>query len=166
MQILHQNLFLLEDNPISSKRIVDFLEKRFTNSLTISTFMNGENLLGKVDEDTAIVIIDYDLKGERAEVLVLEIKKINPKTEIIILSGDDKIAMAIDAFRNGAKSVIIKGEKAHRQLFSVVYKILNYPVKILVERFGINKILAIFIAYFLTIGIIVYIGMYLLQNNS
>jgi DNA-binding NarL/FixJ family response regulator len=166
MQTLNQNLFLLEDNPLSSNRIVDFLEKRFSNALTISTFTDGENLLKKVDVDTAIVIIDYDLKGEKAEGLVLEIKKTNPKTEIIILSSDEDIATAIDAFRNGAKSVIIKGEKAPRQLFAVIYKILNYPVKILIERFGINKILAIFIAYFLIIGIVVFIGMYFLQYNQ
>jgi DNA-binding NarL/FixJ family response regulator len=163
MKMLNQNLFLLEDNLLSSNRIVDFLEKRFSNSLNISTFIDGENLLRKIDRYTAIVIIDYDLKGERAEVLLHEIKKINPKTEIIILSTDEDIGIAIDAFRSGIKSLIIKGEKAPRELFSVIYKILNYPVKILVEQFGINKILAIFIAYFLIIGIIVYIGMYLLK---
>ncbi|WP_310556293.1 response regulator [Flavobacterium sp.] len=163
MQTLNQNLFLLEDNPLSSNRIVNFLEKRFSNSLTISTFINGENLLKKVDADTAIAILDYDLKGEKADVLVLEIKKINPKTEIIILSSDDDIGIAIDAFRNGAKSVIIKGEQSKRELFLTVYKILNYPVKILVEQFGINKILAIFIAYFIIIGIVVLIGMNLLK---
>ncbi|EKT2072607.1 response regulator [Flavobacterium psychrophilum] len=163
MQTLSQNLFLLDDKPLSSNRIVDFLEKKFTNSLSISTFVNGETLLKKVDADTAIVIIDYDLKGERADVLVLEIRKINPNTEIIILSTDDDIAKAIDVFRNGAKSFILKGEKAPRELFFVIYKILNYPVKILVERFGINKILAIFIAYFFIIGIIVYVGMNLLK---
>lgn len=163
MQTLNQNLFLLEDNPLSSNRIVNFLEKRFSNSLTISTFINGENLLKKVDADTAIAILDYDLKGEKADVLVLEIKKINPKTEIIILSSDDDIGIAIDAFRNGAKSVIIKGEQSKRELFLTVYKILNYPVKILVEQFGINKILAIFIAYFIIIGIVVFIGMNLLK---
>jgi DNA-binding NarL/FixJ family response regulator len=163
METQIQNLFLLEDNPLSSNRIVAFLENRFRNSLRISTFTNSETLLEKIDGNTTIVILDYDLKGEKADVLVLEIRKTNPKTEIIILSEDEDIAIAIDAFRNGAKSVIIKGEQSKRQLFSVIYKILNYPVRILTERFAINKILAIFIAYFIIIGIVVYIGMSLLN---
>ena len=163
MQTTSQNLFLLESNPLSSNRIVNFLEKKFANALSISTFVNGETLLKKVNADTAIIIIDYDLKGAKADALLLEIKKINANTEIIILSSDDDIAKAIDVFRKGAKSFIVKGEKAPRELFSVIYKILNYPVKILVEQFGINKILAIFIAYFFIIGIVVYIGMILLK---
>lgn len=109
METQIQNLFLLEDNELSSNRIVAFLENRFRNSLKISTFINGETLLEKIDGNTAIVILDYDLKGEKADVLVLEIRKTNPKTEIIILSADEDIAIAIDAFRNGAKRVIIKG---------------------------------------------------------
>lgn len=159
-----QNLFLLEDNYLSSNRILAFLENRFRNSLRISTFVNSETLLKDIDRNTSIIILDYDLKGEKADVLVLEIKKINPKTEVIILSTDEDIAIAIDAFRNGAKSVIIKGNQSKRALFSVIYKILNYPVKILTERFAINKILAIFIAYFIIIGIVVYIGMNLLYH--
>ncbi|WP_394758500.1 response regulator [Flavobacterium sp.] len=163
METQTQNLFLLEDNPLSSNRIVAFLENRFKNSLRISIFDNSETLLNKVDANTAIAILDYDLKGEKADVLVLEIKKINPKTEVIILSSDEDIGIAIDAFRNGAKSFIIKGEQSKRELFLVIYKILNYPVKILTERFGINKILAIFVSYFIIIGIVVYIGMRLLN---
>ncbi|WP_395048198.1 response regulator [Flavobacterium sp.] len=163
METQIQNLFLLEDNELSSNRIVAFLENRFRNSLRISTFINGETLLEEIDGNTAIVILDYDLKGEKADVLILEIRKKNPKTEIIILSADEDIAIAIDAFRNGAKRVIIKGEQSKRELFLVIYKILNYPVKILTERFAINKILAIFIAYFIIIGIVVYIGMSLLN---
>ncbi|WP_310558432.1 response regulator [Flavobacterium sp.] len=162
MQTQNQNLFLLEDDPWSSNRIVNFLEKRFSNSLTISAVINRETLLNKIDANTAIVILDYDLKGEKADLLVLEIKKINSNTEVIILSSDEDIGIAIDALRNGAKSVIIKGEQSKRELFLVIYKILNYPVRILVERFGINKILAIFIAYFIIIGIVVFIGMNLL----
>src|SRR6476620_9746354 len=95
-----------------------------------------------------------------------QIKSINPNCEVIVLATDDDIAAAIEAYKNGAKRVIIKGEKAPRQLFSVILKILNYPVKLLVERFAINKILAIFIAYFLGIGIIVSLGMYFLPYNQ
>ena len=165
METQIQNLFLLEDNALSSNRIITFLENRFRNSLRISIFLNNETLLKEIDANTSIVILDYDLKGEKADILVLEIKKRNPKTEVIILSAVEDIGLAIDAFRKGAKSVIIKGEQSKRELFSIIYKILNYPVKILTERFGINKILAIFIAYFVIIGIVVYIGMNLLDKK-
>jgi FixJ family two-component response regulator len=164
MQTISQNLFLLYDNLLTANRIVDFLDKRFSNSLKIAIYSDGETLLKEVDDNTAIVVVDYDLKKESIEALLIAIKKANPKTEIIILSTVEDVAIAIEVFRKGAKTLIIKGEKAPRALFSVIYKILNYPVNILTERFGINKILAIFITYFLFIGIVVYIGMLVLHK--
>lgn len=163
MKTQSHNLLLLEDNKLSSNRIISFLQRRFPNSLLISTFQTSEELLKAINKDSTIVVLDYDLKGEKSELLVREIKIINPKTEVIVLATDNDIAEAIETYKNGAKSVIIKGEKAPRLLFSVIFKILNYPVKLLVERFAINKILAIFIAYFLGIGLIVYLGMYFLH---
>lgn len=162
MKTQNHNLFLLEDNYLSSIRIENFLESKFPDSLLISRYQTSGELLKAINSETTIVVLDYDLKGEKSELLLQKIKRINPNTEVIVMATDEDIAEAINAYKNGAKSVIIKGEKAPRQLFSVVFKILNYPVKLLVERFAINKILAIFIAYFLGIGIIVFLGMYFL----
>ena len=71
-----QNLLLLEDNPQSSFRIVAFLETKFSNSLSISTFTNGDNLLKSVKSDTSIVILDYDLKGEQGDLILQKINSI------------------------------------------------------------------------------------------
>lgn len=158
----NQNLFIVEKNPLESNRLVAFLEKRFSNTLTISTFSDGESALKNVNKNTTIVILDYDLKGESGDVLLKEIKKVNPLTEVIILSSNDDIGTAIDAFRKGANNYVIKTESTTRILFSLISKIINYPVRILVERFAVNKILAIFLTYFVFIGIIVYLGMLLL----
>ena len=160
-----QNLFLLEDDVFTSNQIADFLENKFPNSLKISTFIDGQTMLKSIDHNTAIVIIDYDLNGEKAEILLSDIKKINSNTEVIILSSKEDIAEAISVLRNGAKKIIVKGENSQREVFSLVYRILNYPVRLLVERFKISKILAIFISYFIIIGIIVYIGMRFLKPN-
>ncbi len=158
----NQNLFIVENNPLDLNRLVSYLEKRFSNTLTISTFVDGETALKSIDKNTTIVILDYDLKDQQGDVLLKEINKINPKTEVIILSSDEGIGTAIDAFRKGANNYVIKSESHTRILYGLVLKVLNYPVRILVERFKISKILAIFLTYFVFIGIIVYLGMQLL----
>lgn len=158
----NQNLFIVQDNASEARELQKFLNTRFGEGLTISIFIDGESVLKEIDGNTKIVILDYDLKGEKADQLLKSVKKINSNTEVIILSSNEDIGTAIDAFRKGAKNYIIKGENAPRKIFSLVYKIINYPVRILVERFGINKILAIFLTYFVFIGILVYIGMQLL----
>ncbi|TGD59153.1 response regulator [Flavobacterium humi] len=160
-----QKLFIVEDNPAQSARLVGYLGKRFGSSLDVSVFTDGSNALEKIDKDTAIVVLDYDLKGEKAEILLKEIKKINPKTEVIILSSDEDIGTAIDAFRKGADHYVVKGGRSTLMLYSLIRRIVNYPVKILTERFGINKILAIFLTYFVLVGIIVYLGMLLLPSE-
>ena len=98
MDIQNQNLFLLENNDLSAARIVAFLEKKFSNSLNITTFNNGSDLIKSIDKNTSIVILDYDLIGEKGDLILMEIKKINPNIEVIILSSDEDIATAIDAF--------------------------------------------------------------------
>lgn len=158
----NNNLFIVEDNPLIANGLQRFLENKFGDTLTISIFMDGESVLKSVDKNTKIVILDYDLRGEKADELLKAIKRINIKTEVIIFSSNDDVATAIDSFRKGANHYIIKNEKAPRKIFSLVYKILNYPVRILVERFKVSKILAIFLTYFIFIGIIVYLGMLLL----
>lgn len=163
MTHITQNLYILEDDVFTSNQIADFLENKFPNSLKIATFTESQTLLKSIDHNTAIVIIDYDLKGEKSDKLLSEIKKIDSKIEVIVLSSKEDIAEAIGALRKGAKKIVVKGENSDRELFSLVYRILNYPVRILVERFKISKILAIFIAYFIIIGVIVYIGMRFLK---
>ena len=165
MTHITQNLFLLDDDVFTSYQIADYLESKFPNSLKISTFIDAQTMLKSIDHNTAIVIIDYDLHGEVAETLLSDIKKINSNTEVIILSSKEDIAEAIEGFRKGAKKFVVKGDNSDRAIFSMVYRILNYPVRLLIERFKISKILAIFIAYFIIIAIIVYIGMRFLKPN-
>jgi DNA-binding NarL/FixJ family response regulator len=99
MKTQSHNLLLLEDNKLSSNRIVSFLERRFPNSLLISTFQTSEELLKAINKDSTIVVLDYDLKGEKSELLVREIKIINPKTEVIVLATDNDIAEAIETYK-------------------------------------------------------------------
>lgn len=163
METLVQNLYLLEDNPTSSNRIVAFLEKKFSKSLSISTFDNGDDLLKSVNTETAIVILDYDLKGEQADLILQQIKEININTEIIILSSDDDIATAIDAYRKGARSFVHKNKNTFSRIQSIISNIIYYPVKIIQRFLGFKELVAIFIVEILYIGIVVFIGFQILK---
>ena len=163
MQTLNQNLFLLEDNPLSSSRIVTFLERKFSSSLTISTFSVGEELLKAMDKNTTIVVLDYDLKGEKADQLLQQIKVINPNTEVIVLSSDDDIATAIDAYRKGARSFVSKNKNTFSRIQSIVSNIIYYPVAYIKRFFGIKELVAIFIIEVIYIGLVVIVGFQILK---
>lgn len=159
METHAQNLFIVEDNPMNATNLMNYLKKRFHQSLNISMFLDGQSLLENVDEKTAIVVLDYDLKGEQADKLLMDIKKINPHTEVIVLASDLEIGTAIDAYRNGAKKVVHKGKNDAKKVRSTINKIIYYPAKIIQRFFGLKELLAIFIVEVLYIGIVVFIGM-------
>ncbi len=159
METITQNLFIVEENPLAATNLQNFLKKRFTDTLTISTFIDGQSVLEKIDHNTSIVILDYDLRGERADKLLIDIKNRNPNTEVIILSSDAEIGTAIDAYRNGAKGFIRKNKNQLQRIQSIVYKIVYYPVEITKRFFGLKEIFAIYIVEVLYIGLVVFIGM-------
>ena|SRR6478672_10398530 len=154
-----QNLFIVEDNPTVASNLMNFLKTRFNQSLNISTFMDGDSVLRNIDKQTAIVILDYDLRGERADKLLIDIKRINPNTEVIVYSSDEEIGTAIEAYRNGAHKFVHKGRHDLRRLFSAIYKVLYYPVEVTKRFFGLDQLFAIFVVEVLYIGIVVFIGL-------
>jgi len=159
MEIINQNLYIVEENPLTASNLQNFLKKRFKDTLTISTFIDGQSVLEKIDLNTSIVILDYDLKGERADKLLIDIKNRNPNTEVIILSSDTEIGTAIDAYRFGAKGFIRKDSNQLKRILSVIYKVLYYPVEVTKRFFGLQELFAIFVVEVVYIGLVVFIGM-------
>lgn len=159
METHAQNLFIVEDNPMNASNLMNYLKKRFHQSLNISMFVDGESLLEKVDEKTAIVVLDYDLKGEKADKLLVDIKNINPHTEVIVLSSDHEIGTAIDAYQKGAKRVVHKGKNEAKKVRSTIYKILYFPVTAIRRFFGLKELAAIFVVEVLYILAVVLLGL-------
>jgi len=151
----HHTLFIIDDNPLLVADLRIYLEDVFGETLTISIFNTGESALKKIDKETHIVIIDYYLPGENGNEILKSIKEINPKTEVIMLTSNEDIKAAIDAFRNGATDYVIKGAKSEKKIGSLIYSILAYPIRVLTREFGISKYVAIFILTFISVGVCV-----------
>lgn len=149
------NLFIVDDNKLLVADMRIFLQNRFGVSVQISTFYDGESCLEKIDKDTHIVILDYNMGGENGLDVLKEIKRINPKTEVIMLSGTEDMAIAIESFRIGAKDYVIKGERSWNKLQRVVNQIITEPVRLMVREFGVSKYMAVFLLTFVTMGLLV-----------
>lgn len=130
------NLFIVDDNKLLVADLKNHLQIIFENSLNISTFYDGESCLDKVDKDTHVVILDYFLDGQNGLEILRSIKTINPKTEVIMLSTNENIAIAIETFRAGAKDYVIKnGYNSSRDIVKLVYNIVARPVSVIVKSF-------------------------------
>jgi response regulator of citrate/malate metabolism len=160
------NLFIIDDDPFTVAALGNYLKKKFGNILRISTFNEGEAALRKIDKDTDIVILDYYLKDSKGTDVLSEIKTINPKTKVIMLSNNEEVGVAIESFRRGASDYVLKGEKALKKISMRVNKIVMYPIYLMVNKFSINKYLAIFFMTFMTIGIVVLIALGVYYNSG
>jgi len=150
------NLFIVDDNQSMVSNLKQYLQSRFGNVLKISTFNDGKSCLKKVDDATDIVILDGYLNGESGLDVLKSIKEINDKTQVIMLSSNEDIAMAIDSFRMGAKDYVVKGSPGSmKRVGRLIGRILTGPIRIIVREFGVSKFVAIFLLTFVTMGIVV-----------
>ncbi len=149
------NLFIVDDNRLMVTDLKHFLKNKFGVSLLISTFTDGESCLKSVSKDTHIVILDYFMEGKNGLETLKEIKAINPKTEVIMLSRNEDIALAIESFQAGAKDYVIKGNTSWNKITKLVNTIITEPIRMMVKEFGISKYMAIFLLTFVTMGVLV-----------
>ncbi len=163
MQAQGINLFIVDDNKLVLTDLKLYLQNRFGSDLNITTFNTGEGCLEKVNSDTNIVILDYFLGGKNGLEILKLIKNKNPKTEVIMLSSNEDVALAIQSFKNGASDYVIKGHGAIRKITKLVYTIITEPIRIIVREFGVSKFMAIFLFTFVMMGVVVAIVLYTME---
>lgn len=147
------NLFIIDEDSDMRDGLKKHLEKRFGNNAIISLFASGESALQAINKSIDIVILDYNLSGEDGNEILRKIKRYYPEVEVIMLTTNEDVAVAIQSFRNGASDYVIKGDKAWKKVSSGVLKIITYPFQLLVREFGISKYLAIFLLVFVGMGL-------------
>ena len=149
------NLFIVDDSALMANDLKLFLENKFGTDLAITNFTNGESCLKMVNDQTHIVILDYFLEGENGLEILKSIKSLNPNTEVIMLSGNDDIAVAIQTFRAGAKDYVVKGTSDFKKVTKIITQILLTPINLIVREFGVSKMMAIFLLTFVIMGVVV-----------
>ena len=158
------NLFIVDDNKLMVATLKDYLQNRFGLGIQISTFHDGESCIAKIDKETHIVILDYFMKGKNGLDTLKSIKAINPKTEVIMLSGNEDMALVIDSFRAGANDYVVKGTGAWKKISKTVNHIITAPIRLMVKEFGVSKYFAIFIMTFVSMGLVVVLALNLMKR--
>ena len=122
-------IFIIEDNALFALALKGDLENSFPDSgIRIHTFETGETCKKKFRElKPQVVILDYNLNSKFAEaangLVILDwIKKENPETNVIMLTGVDNIEIALKSFKHGAADYVVKTET---QFKKINYSLLN-----------------------------------------
>jgi two-component system OmpR family response regulator len=116
-------LFLVDDEPIQNEMLKDYLNERFLYEVKI--FDNGEEALQHMSLNPEIVVLDYHLSGHNSDAkngveILKQLKDGYPGTQVIVLSGQDKIDVAVDTMKYGAYDYVVKGESAFSRIENVI----------------------------------------------
>lgn len=122
-------IFLVDDDALFLKSLeLEFLQG---TDYRVETFTTGELCLKKMDLQPSIVVLDFHLDGIDPSAMngmrtLDEIKKINPKLPVIMLSSQDKIEVAIDCMHHQAFDYVVKSETAFLRLKKNIETIFRY----------------------------------------
>ncbi len=116
-------LFLVDDEPIQNEMLKDFLTERFLYEIVV--FDSGEDALKKLHLKPEILILDYYLNANNPNAkngidILKQLKEVSPATQVIALSGQDKIEVAIDTIKFGAYDYVVKGESAFSRIENII----------------------------------------------
>lgn len=156
-------IFIIEDDPIYRQMLFDHLAQM--SHLEIKDFGTGEDCLQYMREKKAtpaIVFLDYYLNSidknarDGLDILV-DIKKMLPETEVVMLSGQDKIQVAVEVMKYGSFDYIVKGESAFYRAEKAVFNIYRFAK--MKKNAALYKVLTITFAIAFVTMIIVFIIM-------
>ncbi len=112
------SIFLVDDDKMFLTSLRNSLQQQFGSLLKVFEFATGEECIQEIDNHPDIVILDYYLNDEDHPdamdgiKVMKQIKSISKDITVIILSGQDKLQVAIDSIKNGAYEYIAKSESA------------------------------------------------------
>jgi CheY-like chemotaxis protein len=123
------HVFLVDDDALFLKALEHTISSK-QPSLQIKTFNSGEACLHEMHLKPSIVILDYYLNSSASNVLdgldvLKKIKKISPKTKIIMLSSQDSLTIANTCIENGSFDYISKSESSFVRINNVLSNIVE-----------------------------------------
>jgi DNA-binding NtrC family response regulator len=121
-------IYLVDDDKVFLKA----LEIDFMNALEydVHTFQTGETCILSLANKPDVIILDYLLDGIEKGVMngietLDKIKEYDSKIPVIMLSGQDKIEVAINCMHHKAFDYVVKSETAFLRVDKIIKTIMS-----------------------------------------
>ena len=111
-------IFVVEDNEWYRKLLVHSLESN--PDFRVESFATGEEFLGQIGRNPDIVSLDFRLPDTKGDVLLQKIKNYNEEIEVLIISEQEDIEIAVDLLKKGAFDYIVKEKNIRNKLLQSI----------------------------------------------
>lgn len=86
----------------------------------VTKFETERDFFKAMNEPPDVVTLDYSLTEMDGSQVLKKIKQLSPQTEVIIISGQDDIATAVELLKIGAFDYLVKDEDTNDRLWNVL----------------------------------------------
>lgn len=111
-------IFVVEGNEKYRKLLVHSLESN--PDFRVESFATGEEFLGQIKKNPDIVSLGYRLPDTRGDVLLQKIKNYNEGIEVLIVSEQENIEIAVGLLKKGAFDYIVKKKNIRNKLLQSI----------------------------------------------
>lgn len=106
--LLSSTVFVVDDDAFTCSLFQKHLQNLgFTN---IHQYHSGVECLDHLHLDPSIILLDHDMAQITGFEVLKKIKRYDPNASVIMVSGQEDMATALDALKYGAFDYIIKGD--------------------------------------------------------
>lgn len=132
-------IFLVEDDVIFSKIISYHLSLNPDNQVEV--FPDGKSLVRNLYKNPNLISLDYNLPDMTGLEVLKQVREFNPETPVVIVSGQQDLATAIELLRKGAYDYILKDQDTKERLWNITRNIrenlmLKEKIAVLEEEIG------------------------------
>ena len=111
-------IFILEDDVWYGSMLQHYLS--LNPDYEVRRFENSATFFGALHDSPQVVTLDYSLPDCDGGEALKKIKEINPATQVIIISGQEDVATAINLLKNGAFDYIVKDDDTKDRLWNTI----------------------------------------------
>ena len=119
-----QKIFIVEDDTFYAELLKNEIEKNRLGE--VKSFSSGESFMNNLFKMPDIVLLDHNLGSMKGVDILKKIKSLNPNIQVIILSAQVKMKVAITSLKFGAYDYVEKNDFAFDRIKALIKNITKF----------------------------------------
>ncbi|MDX5483320.1 MAG: sigma-54 dependent transcriptional regulator [Hymenobacteraceae bacterium] len=114
-------IFILDDDVWYSELLEYHLS--LNPDYELKKFHSAKDCLASFYERPNVITLDYSLPDKNGAEVLKKLREQSPDTQVVVISGQEDVATAVDLLKKGAYDYIVKDEDTPERLWNTVNKI-------------------------------------------